>query len=88
MSESLTVHFIDDDAGMDPVTLEVDASGPPKDLYKRLEKSPILIDLTKGPPAVEEPEQPGGCPKFPGAAWQAIEKNINVAVLLSLKSLQ
>jgi hypothetical protein len=39
MSESLTVHFIDDDAGMDPVTLEVDASGPPKDFISDWRKA-------------------------------------------------
>jgi hypothetical protein len=51
-----------------------------------------LVQLTGGTPCAPPGQPwliaPGGSPKFPGAAWQAIEKNINVAVLLSLKSLQ
>jgi len=85
MPDSIEVYFVDD-AGKPPVA--VDAAGPTKELCDRLEKRPILIDLTEGLPAVEKPERLGGCPKFPGAAWRAIEKNNHVAVLLSLKSLQ
>src|SRR6516162_2540906 len=87
MPGRLEVYFIDD-AGKPPVALAVDAAGPPKELCERLEKRPILIDLTEGLPAVEKPERLGGCPKFPGVAWRAIDKNNNVAVLVSLESLQ
>ena len=87
MLDSFEVYFVDD-AGKPPVPLLVDPAGPPTELDPRLEKKQILIDLTKGLPAVEKPELPGGCPKFPGTAWRKIEKNINVAVFLSLKSLQ
>lgn len=87
MPGSLEVYFIDD-AGKPPVALAVDAVGSPMEDYERLEKGPILIDLTEELPAVEKPERLGGCPKFQGTAWRAIDKNNNVAVLLSLKSLQ
>jgi hypothetical protein len=80
----LEVYSIDD-AGRPPVALAVDAAGPPTEDYQRLEKRPILIDLTKELPAVEKPERLGGCPKFSGVAWRAIDRNNNVAVLLSLK---
>lgn len=87
MTGSLEVYFVDD-ADKPPVPVAVDAVTPPKELYERLEKKPILIDLTEGLPAIEKPEQLGRSPKFPGVAWRAIERNNNVAVLLSLKSMQ
>jgi hypothetical protein len=85
MPSSLKVYFVDDG---DKPPVVVDAAGPPKEVNERLEKRPILIDLSEGLPAVEKPERLGGSPKFPGGAWRAIERNNHVAILLSLKSLQ
>ena len=62
---SSKVYFVDD-AGTPPVALAGDAAGPPKEVCNRLEKRPILIDLTEGLAGRREAGAPRRLPEVPG----------------------